>query len=242
MIELKKISLKFGNKVILDEIDFSIHPGETKVILGPSGVGKSTILKIILGLIRPDAGEVFYKGKSILMMSQKETETLRREMAMVFQSGGLFDSLNVAQNVTYRFRKVKTEEIPIVEKCMREELSFVGLQDVEKLYPAELSGGMKKRVSIARALCARPQIMLLDEPVVGLDPLNVTKILKILLKLKEERSVTMLIVTHEIKSSLMLADEIVVLYAGKIIFNGSPEELQNIQDAKVKAIIDPYFI
>lgn len=239
MIELKSISLKFGEKIVLDEVDLSIRQGETKVILGPSGTGKSTIVKILLGLMRPDSGEVCINGKSIFDLEEKDLSTLRERMAMVFQNGGLFDSLNVADNVAFRFQRCNGLPSQEMNNRIKKELCYVGLSGSEKLMPAQLSGGMRKRVGIARALYAEPEIILLDEPTVGLDPVNTDNIQRILKKLKKERTVTMVIVTHNIQNALDLADEIVILSEGKLIFQGAPDQLQESKDQQVQDFLNP---
>ncbi len=239
MIELKKVSLSFGKKIVLDQVDFLIHQGETKVILGPSGTGKSTILKIILGLIRPDAGKVYFDGKSLSNLSEKEISVLRSKLAMVFQNGGLFDSLNVAQNVSYRCRRCYDLTLEEIKNRIKKELCYVGLAGTEKLMPAQLSGGMRKRVGIARALCSQSEIILFDEPTVGLDPGNTYNIQQILTKLKKDRTVTMVIVTHDIHSALDIADDVVILKEGKFIFQGAPNVLKASRDCEVREFLNP---
>lgn len=239
MIEFKKVSFKYGNKIILNEVDISIPQGKTEVILGSSGTGKSTLLKIMVGLISPDSGKVYFDEKSLFDLNEKELLTLRRRLAMVFQNGGLFDSLNVAENVSYRCQRCDNLSPQEIEGRIEKELSYVGLKGTEKLIPSQLSAGMRKRVGIARALCTQAKIILFDEPTVGLDPLNTYNIQRILAKLKKERAVTMVIVTHDIDNALEIADEVVILNKGRFIFKGTPDELKKSQDEQVQAFLNP---
>lgn len=239
MIEFKKVSFKYGNKIILNAVDFLIPQGKTEVILGSSGTGKSTLLKIMVGLIRPDSGKVYFDGKSIFELNEKELSILRRRLAMVFQNGGLFDSLNVAENVSYRCQRCYDLSPQEIENRVKKELSYVGLKGAEKLMPSQLSLGMRKRAGIARALCTRANIILFDEPTVGLDPLNTYNIQRILTKLKKERGVTMVIVTHDINNALEIADEVVILNEGRFIFKDTPDELKKSPDEQVQAFLNP---
>lgn len=239
MIELKNICLYYGKKVILDHIDLCIPQGQTTVILGPSGIGKSTILKIILGLIKPNAGEVYINGKSLAGLGERDFSELRKKMAMVFQNGGLFDSLNVAQNVAFRFQRCGGLSTQEIANRVKRELCYVGLLGTERLMPAQLSGGMRKRVGIARALCAEPEIMLLDEPTVGLDPENNHNVYQVLKKLRQDRSVTMVMVTHDIQCGLDLANKVFLLQNGKFIFQGTPQEIQHSNNKEVQEFLNP---
>lgn len=239
MIEFKKVSFKYGNKIILNEVDLFIKEGKTEVILGSSGTGKSTLLKIMVGLIRPDSGKVYFDGESLFDLSEKGLSALRRRLSMVFQNGGLFDSLNVAGNVSYRCQRCYNLSPQEIEEHIKKELSYVGLKGIEELMPSQLSMGMRKRAGIARALCTQAKIILFDEPTVGLDPLNTYNIQRILVKLKKERAVTMVIVTHDINNALEIADEVVILNEGKFIFKGTPDELKKSPDEQVQAFLNP---
>lgn len=239
MIEFKKVSFKYGNKIILNEVDLFIKEGKTEVILGSSGTGKSTLLKIMVGLIRPDSGKVYFDGESLFDLSEKGLSALRRRLSMVFQNGGLFDSLNVAGNVSYRCQRCYNLSPQEIEEHIKKELSYVGLKGIEELMPSQLSMGMRKRAGIVRALCTQAKIILFDEPTVGLDPLNTYNIQRILVKLKKERAVTMVIVTHDINNALEIADEVVILNEGKFIFKGTPDELKKSPDEQVQAFLNP---
>ena len=239
VIHLKNVTLDYGGDVVVQNVDLIVERGETKVILGPSGVGKSTILKAILGLLKPKAGEVYIHGMAISSLPEHELVKMRLRMAMVFQSGALFDSMTVGENVSFRLREHAMADEEEVERRVREVLTFVGLQGAVKLKPAQLSGGMRKRAAIARALAPDPGIFLFDEPTTGLDPINLFNIEQLVLKLKEGRKRSIVIVTHDVGSASRLADSVVILHEGKFIFEGTPEELKRNLDPRVQAFLDP---
>lgn len=238
VIQLKKVTLNYDGDDVIRDVDLNIRAGETKVILGPSGVGKSTILKAILGILKPKAGEIYIHGQEISKLKERELVKVRLKMAMVFQNGALFDSMTVGENVSYRLREHELMDESAVRSRVREVLQFVGLEGALKLRPAQLSGGMKKRVAIARALAPDPESFLFDEPTVGLDPINSYNIEQLILKLKARR-VMIVIVTHDVESACRLADSIVMAHEGKFIFEGTPEELKRSEDKRVQAFLDP---
>ncbi len=238
LIRLSRVTLFYGGDDVVRNIDLDVRAGETKVILGPSGVGKSTILKAILGLLKPKTGEIYIRGEEISNLPEPKLVKIRLRMAMVFQHGALFDSMTVGQNVSYRLREHDLLEASAIPNRVREVLKFVALEGALKLRPAQLSGGMKKRVAIARALAPNPEIFLFDEPTVGLDPVNSYNIEQLILKLKT-RNVTIVIVTHDVESAYRLADSIVMLHEGKFIFEGTPDELKENLDPRVRAFLDP---
>lgn len=239
IIRLRKVTLHYGGDEVVREVDLDIRKGETKIILGPSGVGKTTLLKAILGLLRPAGGEVYVDGQDISKLSESELVKVRLQMAIVFQGGALFDSMTVGENVSFRLREHGLASPGEIEKRVQSALQFVGLTGALKLKPAQLSGGMKKRAAIARALAAKPEVILFDEPTTGLDPINSYNMEQLILKLKESRQVTIVIVTHDVGSALRLADSVVMLHEGKFIFEGSPEELQKSNEPVVRAFRDP---
>jgi len=220
-------------------VDLEVRQGETKVILGPSGVGKSTILKAILGLLKPRSGEVYFHGREISELPEHELVKIRLRMAMVFQQSALFDSMTVAENVSYRLREHGLMAAEKIGERVDEVLRFVGLRGAAKLWPAQLSGGMKKRVAIARALASDPEIFLFDEPTVGLDPINAFNIEQLILRLKKKGDVSLLIVTHDVASASRLADSMVMLHEGKFIFEGTPQALKEHPDVRIREFLDP---
>lgn len=226
MIEIKNIYRNFNSNKILRGLSLNVTDGETKVIIGRSGCGKSVLLKHIMGLLMPDSGEVSVDGKDISKMTPKELDKLRMRMAMVFQGGALFDSLTVGENVgftLYEYSKLTHKEI---EERVEESLCNVELHGIQKLMPSELSGGMKKRVAIARALCVKPEIILYDEPTTGVDPITADSINELIKNLHDKFKVTSIVVTHDMKSAYRVADKIAMLYNGKIIAEGSADEIQ----------------
>ncbi len=238
LIQLKRVTLHYGGHEIVHEIDLSVPRGETKIILGPSGVGKSTILKAILGLLKPKSGEIFVHGKEITKLSERELVQTRLRMAMVFQQGALFDSMTVGENVSYRLREHQLLPETGIQTRVTDVLKFVGLEGAVKLKPSQLSGGMKKRVAIARALAPAPDIFLFDEPTVGLDPVNYYNIEQLILKLKAQKF-TIVVVTHDVESAARIADSIVMLHGGKFIFEGTPAQLKLSNDPRVKTFLNP---
>ncbi len=238
-IRLENVTLRYDAHEIVREANLTVRPGETKVILGPSGVGKSTILKAVLGLLKPVQGRIWIHGKEITHLPEKEMLKVRLEMAMVFQNGALFDTMSVADNVSYRLREFSLLPKPEIEKRIDQVLTFVGMLGAKKLKPSQLSGGMRKRVGIARALASDPDIFLFDEPTVGLDPVNHFNIEQLILKLKKGAKRSLIIVTHDIASACKLADSIVMLHEGRFIFEGTPQELKLCKDQRVVAFLDP---
>jgi len=238
VIRLNQVTLHYGGNEVVKNVNLEVQSGETKVILGPSGVGKSTILKAVLGLLKPKSGEIYIQGIEISKLSETELMQVRLLMAMVFQQGALFDSMTVGENVSYRLREHALIGVKAIDERVQSVLKFVGLEGALKLRPAQLSGGMKKRVAIARALAPHPQVFLFDEPTVGLDPINHFNIEQLILKLKERRA-TIVIVTHDVESAMRLGDSIVMLHEGKFIFEGTPEELKRNTDKRVSSFLDP---
>jgi len=249
-IEFQNVSLAFGDRVILDRVSFTVRHGEAKVVMGGSGTGKSTLLRLALGLLKPDAGRILIDGEDVTHYSEEEMMSVRRKIGMVFQEGALFDSLSVYDNVAYRLREqqVPEEEIgPVVLRMLR----FVDLEDSAGKMPNELSGGMRRRVGIARALVGNPKIIFYDEPTAGLDPITARTICELALKLRDLEEVSSIFVTHRIQDIEVLAREYVVrddqgnllfeqegerlclintrflmLKDGKIIFSGTDEEIR----------------
>jgi phospholipid/cholesterol/gamma-HCH transport system ATP-binding protein len=207
MIEFREVYKYFDDEVVLRDISFKISQGETKIILGESGSGKSTILKLILGLIRPDSGQIFIDGHDISRMSERELVQIRSGIGMVFQEGALFDSLSVRENVGYRLTEEGQRSESEIEAEILQLLGFVGLEEAIDKMPAELSGGMKRRVGIARALVGTPKVVLYDEPTAGLDPITKRTIVELMIKLRDTEGVTSVFVTHDLHAASIIATE-----------------------------------
>ena len=238
IIKLFNISKKFGNRKVLDNISLEVFAGETLVIIGRSGVGKSTILKHIAGLLAPDAGEVWVDGQELTRLKEAEVNELRKKMGVVFQYAALFDSLTVFENVAFRllrdFRMPVSEAVEVVKK----KLELVGLKDnLLDLKPAQLSGGMRKRVGLARAIAVDPEIILYDEPTSGLDPVSSEAINDLILEMQKKLGVTSVVVTHDMHSAYKVANRIAMIYDGKIIGTGTPEEIKQSQDPYIHQFV-----
>jgi len=233
MIEISKVNLEFGEKVILKDISLSINKGEIAIILGPSGAGKSSILKIILGLWQPDSGKVYVDGTNITGMSEAEILPIRSKMGIVFQANALFDSLNVEDNVSYFLKEHSKLSPDKIKEKVAEILSFVNLKGTEKICIDQLSGGMKKRVAIARALSFDPEIILYDEPTTGLDPINSKSILD-LIKRVSNRGATSIVVTHILNDAISIGDTLSVINEGKVVQTGTVHDMLNSGNQFVK--------
>ncbi len=225
MIRLENVTVEFEGRRILDDITFRVETGETKVLLGPSGAGKSSLLKVILGLWRPVKGSVSIDGVNIVPLSERDQLPIRRRMSMVFQGNALFDSLTVAENVAFFLKEHSDLSDSDIDARVRDCLEFVNLPDVGQLMPEEISGGMKKRVAIARAIAFRPEVILYDEPTTGLDPINAKTITELISRLKQRRKVTSIIVTHILRDAFAVGDSLAVVNDGRIVFDGTPNDL-----------------
>jgi len=237
MIRIKGLWKSFGDNKVLKGLNLDIETGETIVVIGQSGCGKSVLMKTIVGLLIPDDGEIEIENVSLKNISRKKLLEIRKKIGMVFQSSALFDSFSVWENVglgLIEHSKMSQDEIM---RIAREKLKLVGLSDVEDMYPAELSGGMKKRVGIARAIAMNPQFVLYDEPTTGLDPIIADRINNLIIELQKELNITTVAVTHDIISAYKIADRIAMLYDGEIIFDGTPKEVQNTDNPYVQQFI-----
>jgi len=226
MIEIKNLYKSFGQHKVLDNTSLKIEKGTTCVIIGRSGCGKSVLLKHIVGILKPDAGKVLVDGRDITSLSEEELDPVRLKIGMVFQGGALFDSLTVAENVG--FGLIEHNHIGRQELLERveEALGMVDLHGIGNLNPSELSGGMKKRVALARAICIKPEIILYDEPTTGVDPITADSINELIKNMHDKLKITSVVVTHDMKSAYRVADRIAMLYQGKIIAEGTPDEIQ----------------
>jgi len=237
MIEIINLCKSFGNKKVLDNLNLTIHSGEKTVIIGRSGCGKSVLLKHIIGLINPDSGQVIIDGVDITHVRIRQLNEIRKQFGMLFQGAALFDSLSVGENVGFMLLEHTDVSKDVIRERVRKCLALVGLKDVENLKPAELSGGMKKRVGLARAICFRPKIVLYDEPTTGVDPIMGDIINDLIRELSDKLEVTSVAVTHDMKSAYKIADKIAMLYEGKIIALGTPDEIKNSDNPIVKQFI-----
>lgn len=238
MILAKNISKRFSDRIVLKNVTLEIQTGETMVIMGASGTGKSVFLKIIIGLLEPDTGEVWIDNKEITKLTIKEMDEMRKRIGMVFQFSALFDSLTVGENVGFSLSRHTNLTRSQIDKIVAEKLEMVGLPGIENIMPAELSGGMRKRVSLARAISMDPQIILYDEPTTGLDPLTADGINKLINKLHDQLKVTSIVVTHDMKSAFSVATRMAMLKDGEIIFNGTPDEIRQTDDFWIKEFIN----
>ncbi len=237
MIEIVNLCKAFEDHVVLDNVNLTLQDGETIVVIGRSGTGKSVLLKHIIGILKPDMGQVVIDGQDITRVDDKELNAIRLKFGMLFQGAALFDSLNVRDNVAFNLiEHTKTDE-KAINKRVAECLEMVGLHGIEDLRISELSGGMKKRVGLARAICMNPKIILYDEPTTGVDPIGADAINELIKELQGKLKTLAVVVTHDMVSAYKVADRIAMLYKGKIIEVGTPEEIKNTRNAVVRQFI-----
>lgn len=243
MIEARNIHKKFGYQSVLNGANLSIDKGESVVIIGRSGGGKSVLLKILIGLFPPDSGEMLIDGQNIAGMNERQLLKVRHKFGMLFQGAALFDSMTVAENIAFPLRRESCWSEKEIGQKVTEALEMVELRGIEDKHPAALSGGMRKRVGLARAIVYRPEILLYDEPTTGLDPIVSDSIDKLIISINQRLCVTSVTVTHDLRSAARVGSRIVMLHEGKIYFNGTPEELFKSEDPIVyrfvKGISDP---
>jgi phospholipid/cholesterol/gamma-HCH transport system ATP-binding protein len=238
MIEIRGLTKRFGKNVVLDGLDLTVPRGKNTVVIGGSGTGKSVLIKCVVGLLRADAGEILIDGEDVTMMDERELVRVRRKFGMLFQGSALFDSMNVGENVAFALRRLRLYPEPQIRDVVEEKLSMVGLRDIQHLMPAELSGGMKKRVGLARAIASEPEILLYDEPTTGLDPIMADVINDLVISLRELLGVTSISITHDMASAYKIADHIAMLYKGKIVEKGTPEEIRNTRNPVVSQFVE----
>ena len=238
MIEIQKLSKQFNNNLVLNELILNVQTGQTCVIIGRSGCGKSVLLKHIVGLLIPDSGKVLVEGKDVAGLKELELAALRAKISMVFQGGALFDSMDVGENVGFSLLEHTQMSKKEIAARVEESLSLVGLGGIGNLMPSELSGGMKKRVALARAICIKPEIILYDEPTTGVDPITADSINELIRSLHDKLKVTSLVVTHDMKSAYGIADKIAMMYRGRIILEGTPNQIQQTHDPVVHQFIN----
>ena len=238
VISLRQLNITFGTHTVLDNIDLDVYKGETLAVLGPSGTGKSTVLRSMIGLLEPNGGQIFIQGEDVSGLDEDGWNRLRMKMGMVFQYSALFDFLTVGENVAFGLRQHTDKSNEEIQGIVTQMLDLVGLPDTQNLYPAELSGGMKKRVGLARAIAVNPEIVLYDEPTAGLDPIMSRNISRLIKKTQEQLHVTSVLVTHDMQSAFYAADRVAMLYEGHIVAIGTAEEMKNSTNPIVKAFIE----
>jgi len=237
MIEIKNITKSFGNKEVLRGVDLKIEKGKTLVIIGRSGCGKSVMLKHIIGLLKPDSGDIIFEGKSIVNMREKELYETRKKVGFLFQGAALFDSMNVEENVGLSLKENERLPQAEIDKIVAQKLEVVGLKDIQKMNPSDLSGGMKKRVSLARAISTNPEYIFYDEPTTGLDPVMSDQIDVLIRDLAKKLKVTSIVVTHDIFSVYEVADNVAMMHEGKTHFFGTPKELMETKDPIIREFL-----
>jgi phospholipid/cholesterol/gamma-HCH transport system ATP-binding protein len=237
-ISVRNLRVQYGTREILHGVNFEVPSGQTLVIMGGSGCGKSTLLRTMVGLERPSSGEIWIHGKNFAAMTGGERDELRKKMGMSFQSGALFGSMTVGENVALPLHEHTQLDDSTIDIMVRLKLDQVGLSGFENYMPAQLSGGMKKRAAIARALAMDPEILFFDEPSAGLDPIIAAGLDDLILKLKKAFRITILVVTHELASAFLIADRMILLDKGYVVANGTPEELRANANPRVRQFLD----
>ena len=235
MIRLNNVKKRFGDKEALKGISLTINKGETIAIIGGSGSGKSTLLRLMIGLDRPTSGEIYIGGDNITAMNENALDRVRLRMGMVFQYSALFDSMSVGENVAFGLREHTGKSNNEIARIVAEKLELVGLPDAASLMPQELSGGMKKRVGLARAIATDPEIIFYDEPSSGLDPIMTAKIDELIIDMQRKLDVTSVVVTHDMASASRISDRIAMIYDGELIAVDTAERFQDIKDERVQA-------
>ena len=238
MIEIKNLKKSFGDKEVLRGVNLNIANGITLVIIGRSGCGKSVLLKHIIGLLKPDEGEIFIEGQNITQMNEKGIYEIRKKFGFLFQGAALFDSMDVEENIGLALKENTLMKPKEIRSVVAEKLELVGLPNIEKMKPSDLSGGMKKRVSLARSLATNPEYILYDEPTTGLDPVMSDQIDDLITDLSEKLKVTSVVVTHDIFSVYDVADEVAMMHEGKIYFHGTPKELTETNDQLIRDFLN----
>jgi phospholipid/cholesterol/gamma-HCH transport system ATP-binding protein len=236
-IEIKDLVKSFNKRVVLNGINLKVYKGETLVIMGGSGCGKSTLLRHMIGTHTPDSGSVIIKGKDITKLRESEFDKIRKIYGMVFQNAALYDSMTVKENIALALREHTKLAPDIIDIMVKMKLELVGLSGFENFMPSELSGGMRRRVGLARAISMDPEIVFYDEPTAGLDPIVAGVIDKLILDLSKKLHITSVVVTHDMKSVFSIADRVIMLYEGKVIASGAMEEIKNSNDPRVKQFI-----
>ncbi len=236
-IVVKNLVKQFGDRTVLDGVSLTIPTGKTTVIMGGSGGGKSTLLRHLIGLLTPNRGEIFMDGKNVVGLNEKEMNAVKQKFGMLFQGSALFNSMTVGENVALPLREHTDLSNEIIKIIVKVKLELVGLTGFEDFMPYQISGGMKKRVALARAIALDPKIVFYDEPGAGLDPITASMIDQLILDLSQKLKITSVVVTHEMKSAFRIADKIIILYKGKVLEVGTSEEIKNSKNSYVQQFI-----
>lgn len=237
IIKFKNIGKKFGGNAVLENLSLDVNSGETLTIIGGSGSGKSVMLKLLLGLITADSGSILFQEEDVVSMDEERLRRMRKQVGMLFQGGALFDSLTVGENIAYPIREHFNYPEKQIKSIIAHKLELVGLSGIENMLPSDLSGGMKKRVALARAIATDPKVILYDEPTTGLDPANTMRINKLTRDLQTKLKVTSIVVTHDMESAFFVSDRLAMLYNRNIEFVGSPEEARRSKNRVVQDFI-----
>jgi phospholipid/cholesterol/gamma-HCH transport system ATP-binding protein len=238
LIEFRNVYKAFGPKVIYAGLNLSIERGEALTIVGGSGVGKSVMLKMLIGLLKVDRGEILFDGENLEAMKDRDLAKVRQRIGMLFQGAALFDSLSVRENVAYGLREHYHMTEDEISERVAWALSLVGLPGVESMAPADLSGGMKKRVGLARTIALKPEVLLYDEPTTGLDPINTTRINNLIMSLQKALGVTSIVVTHDMGSAFTISTRLAMVYKGRIVATGTPDEFKSTNNPLVRNFIE----
>lgn len=240
VIRFERVKKAFGPKVIYNGLDLSIRRGETVTVLGPSGSGKSVMLKMLIGLLEADEGRILFQGKDVVGMPDEERYAVRRKVAYLFQGAALFDSFSVGENVAYGLREQNwnTMSEDEITRRVNHSLTMVGLPGIENMRPSDLSGGMKKRVGLARTLALQPEVVLYDEPTTGLDPINTARINHLIVNIRKALGLTSIVVTHDMGTAFQVSDRLMILGRGRVLLEGTPDDFRRTQDPYVRDFID----
>lgn len=240
LIEMRGVKLQFADKVILDGVDFSVQAQEILVVMGLSGGGKSTLLSILMGLLKPESGSVLFKDEDLTRLSRPKLNEARTHIGMVYQNAALISSMNVRENIGLPLKELSDKNDKEIDFIVDQKLELVGLKDTRDKLPSELSGGMQKRVGLARALALEPELILFDEPTAGLDPINSKHIDDLIIQLRDKQKVTAIVVTHEMESAFAVATRMAFLHEGKVILEGTPEEFRHTDNPIVSKFLSSY--
>jgi phospholipid/cholesterol/gamma-HCH transport system ATP-binding protein len=241
LVEFNGVSLHFANKAIFDDLNLTIRSGECLVLLGPSGIGKSTLLRLLLETLHPRHGSIYFDGTEITHLSRERLNKIRTRIGMVFQSSALISSLSVSENLALAQRELTSKHEKEIAAVVEEKLHFVGMERVKDLMPSQLSGGMKKRIAVARALVLNPDLLLFDEPTTGLDPAGASQVSELIAHLNQTTAITILVVTHDLHSAFRVATRIAILDQGRIIEEGPPEAIKHSRNPVVRQFLAPGF-